>query len=162
MIWEEILTTSKLLCSTYLKIKGICSLKALKLNFKRLGACTYASEDAMFIKRSWVLNWVNSVQRPSILTSWVWNFEWTSRFKGDKVLLELFYPLTIVCGLSFPKWLLYLHFKDPFLNFSSGTYGSRVDEVWQFVINIILCTCRELYVDTELETVMLTATRMYV
>ena len=36
VIWEEILTTSKLLCSTYIKIKGICSLKALKLNFKRL------------------------------------------------------------------------------------------------------------------------------
>ena len=33
-IWEELLTTSKLLCSTYLNIKGICSLKALK--FKRL------------------------------------------------------------------------------------------------------------------------------
>ena len=29
-IWEELLTTSKLLCSTYLMIKGICSLKALK------------------------------------------------------------------------------------------------------------------------------------
>ena len=29
-IWEELLTTSKLLCSTYLKIKGIYSLKALK------------------------------------------------------------------------------------------------------------------------------------
>ena len=25
-IWEELLTTSKLLCSTYLKIKGICPL----------------------------------------------------------------------------------------------------------------------------------------
>ena len=34
VIWEELLTTSKLLCSTYLKIRGICSLKALK--FKRL------------------------------------------------------------------------------------------------------------------------------
>ena len=34
VILEELLTTSKLLCSTYLKIKGICSLKALK--FKRL------------------------------------------------------------------------------------------------------------------------------
>ena len=33
VIWEE-LTTSKLLSSTYLKIKGICSLKALKI--KRL------------------------------------------------------------------------------------------------------------------------------
>ena len=30
-IWEELLTTSKLLCSTYLKIKGISSLKALAL-----------------------------------------------------------------------------------------------------------------------------------
>ena len=29
-IWEELITTSKLLCSTYLQIKGICSLKALK------------------------------------------------------------------------------------------------------------------------------------
>ena len=33
-IWEELLITLKLLCSTYLKIKGICLLKALK--FKRL------------------------------------------------------------------------------------------------------------------------------
>ena len=30
MIWGELLTTSKLLCSTYLKIKDICLLKALK------------------------------------------------------------------------------------------------------------------------------------
>ena len=30
VIWEELLTTSKFLCSTYSKIKGICSLKALK------------------------------------------------------------------------------------------------------------------------------------
>ena len=30
MIWEELLTTSKHLYSTHLKIKGICSLKALK------------------------------------------------------------------------------------------------------------------------------------
>ena len=34
MIWGELLTTSKHLCSTHLKIKGICSLKGLK--FKRL------------------------------------------------------------------------------------------------------------------------------
>ena len=32
VIWEELLTTSKLLCSTHLKIKGIWSLKALKLS----------------------------------------------------------------------------------------------------------------------------------
>ena len=30
MIGAELLTTSKHLCSTHLKIKGICSLKALK------------------------------------------------------------------------------------------------------------------------------------
>ena len=30
MIREELLTTSKHLCSTHLKIKAICSLKALK------------------------------------------------------------------------------------------------------------------------------------
>ena len=30
IIWEELQTSSKDLCSTYLKIKGICSLKALK------------------------------------------------------------------------------------------------------------------------------------
>ena len=35
VIWEEPLTTSKLLCSTYLKIKGICSLKALKFKCLR-------------------------------------------------------------------------------------------------------------------------------
>ena len=34
MIWEELLTTAKHLYSTHLKIKGICSLKALK--FERL------------------------------------------------------------------------------------------------------------------------------
>ena len=32
--WEELITTSKHLCSTHLKIKGVCSLKALK--FKHL------------------------------------------------------------------------------------------------------------------------------
>ena len=32
-IWEELLTTSKLLCSTYLKIKGIWSPKALKFKY---------------------------------------------------------------------------------------------------------------------------------
>ena len=30
VILEGLLTTSKLLCSTYLKIKGICLLKVLK------------------------------------------------------------------------------------------------------------------------------------
>ena len=30
VVWEELLTTSKILWSTYLKIKGICSLNALK------------------------------------------------------------------------------------------------------------------------------------
>ena len=34
VIWEELLAISKLLYSTYLKIKGICLLKAL--TFKRL------------------------------------------------------------------------------------------------------------------------------
>ena len=32
-IWEELLTKSKLLCSTYLKIKGVCSLKAINLKY---------------------------------------------------------------------------------------------------------------------------------
>ena len=27
MIWDKFLTTSKLLCSTFLEIKGVCSLK---------------------------------------------------------------------------------------------------------------------------------------
>ena len=30
VIWEVLLSESKVLCSTYIKIKGICSLKALK------------------------------------------------------------------------------------------------------------------------------------
>ena len=33
MIWEELLTTSKLVCSTYLNIKAICLLKALHLKY---------------------------------------------------------------------------------------------------------------------------------
>ena len=33
VVGEELLTTSKLLCSTYLKIKGICSMKALKFKY---------------------------------------------------------------------------------------------------------------------------------
>ena len=44
VIWEELLTISKLLFSTYLKIKGICSLKALKL--KRL---KYTGENTGFL-----------------------------------------------------------------------------------------------------------------
>ena len=48
-IWEELLTTSKLLCSTYLKIKGICSLKALK--FKHL---KYTGENTdLVVSISW-------------------------------------------------------------------------------------------------------------
>ena len=44
-IWEELLTTSKHLCSTYLKIKGVCSLKTLK--FKRLN---YAGENTGLVR----------------------------------------------------------------------------------------------------------------
>ena len=42
MIWEELLTTSKFLCSTHLDIKGICSLEVIK--FKCLERTLPASE----------------------------------------------------------------------------------------------------------------------
>ena len=32
-IWEELLTTSKLLCSTCLKVNGVCSPKAVELKY---------------------------------------------------------------------------------------------------------------------------------
>ena len=35
VVWEELPTTSLLLCSTYLKIKGISSLKVLKFKYTR-------------------------------------------------------------------------------------------------------------------------------
>lgn len=91
-------------------------------------------------KMSWVLNCIDTVQQPSILISRVCkNLILISSELQDSKKIRSFWTYCIhrlLFAHVFPKWLLYLHFKDPF--WISVLVYKRVDELWQFFIHIIL------------------------
>ena len=59
LVWEELTTTSKLLSSTYFKIKGNCSLKAPKLKYMYIGENT---DTNMHIHLCLIVDWLPMYQ----------------------------------------------------------------------------------------------------